>query len=345
MIEDINRIKRKISFRLRKKITGKYVIIESDDWGLERARDSFAVQQIIEKYSEKNISRWTKDALETEEDLSLVFDLFDMFRNKFQNAPVITANFITHNLDYSSPNELKFKPISEGYNFGKDILFNKYQEGMDKGYFMPQLHGFSHYNTHLLKKDFHSCDFSEDFAIGFPLAKSTIKSNLGLYRAECFDPFFQDNLQKASAVFFDTFGYHSKTFIPPNYLYSNKHNSILATNHIQLLQASSHFLCEKGKSNIRPYLRKSDGLIYSLRNARLDVHKDYDFLANNCIKQIEGAFSNDMPAVIDIHRVNFAGSYSAETRLKTIEELNKVLLFLSKNHPDTIFISSYQLIY
>ena len=242
MTKQMNVLKRKISFNLRKKVAKKYVILESDDWGLERAKDGDALQTIIDKYSAKKISRWTTDSLETVQDMDLLYDLFDTFKNKFENAPVLTANFITHNIDYSSKDRLQFKPISEGYNFGDTNLFAKYKEGFDKKYFIPQLHGFSHFNTNLLAQDFHSKDFLEDFATGFAMAKTTIKGNLKLYRGECFDPNFKTNFREAALVFEKTFGFYSKTFIPPNYLYDDKQNSILKQNHIELLQSSSDFL-------------------------------------------------------------------------------------------------------
>ncbi len=320
------------------------MLIESDDWGLERAKDENALGKIIEKYGSRNCSRWTKDCLETVEDLDQMFELFDLFKNKFDGGPVLTANFITHNLDYSSGGSLQFKPISQGYNVGERELFEKYRQGLDKKLFIPQLHGFSHYDTSLLKQAFHSEDFSEDFETGFPLAKSTIKGNLSLYRGECFDSNFKINILKATDVFKETFGYYSRTFIPPNYLFDTKISRILAGHHIALLQSTAHFLSANGNSSVGPLFRTKGGLIYSVRNSRLDTHSDYNYLAENCIRGIETAFLNRVPAIIDIHRVNFSGNFSPNTRQKTLDELNKVFVHLYQNHPETVFISSDALI-
>jgi hypothetical protein len=273
-----------------------------------------------------------------------MFDLFSHFKNKFDKAPLLTANFITHNLDYSSIDTLQFKPISEGYNFGSETLFKKYREGMDGKYFIPQLHGFSHYDTTLLERDFRSENFRADFKIGFPLAISTIKGNLSIYRGECFDPNFDTNIVKAVEVFKSTFGFYSKTFIPPHYAFTSKASRLLSSQHICLLQSTGHFLSANGTGSVSPLFRKKKGLFYSSRNARLDTHSDYNYLAENCIRGIETAFAHNMPAVIDIHRVNFSGRFSPETRQKTLEELNKVFVHLYQNHPDIIFLSSDALI-
>jgi hypothetical protein len=344
MLNKLNKYRNRISFYLRKKVNKKYVILESDDWGLERAKDKNALEKIIEKYGEQNCSRWTKDSLETAEDLDQMFDLFSLFENKFDKGPVLTANFITHNLDYSSKDTLQFKPISEGYNFGSKALFEKYREGIDKKYFIPQLHGFSHYDTSLLERDFCSENFHADFKTGFPLAKSTIRGNLSIYRGECFDPNFDTNIVKAVEVFKSTFGFYSKTFIPPHYSYTDKASRLLSRQHICLLQSTGHFLSANGAGSVSPLFRKKKGLHYSGRNTRLDTHPDYNYLAQNCIRGIETAFVHEMPAVIDIHRVNFSGTFSPETRKMTLEELNKVFVHLYQNHPDVIFLSSDALI-
>jgi len=344
MLKNINKYKRKLSFAFRRKINLKIVIIESDDWGMERAKNENCLNQIIEKYGKNNISRWTTDALETAEDMDILFDLLSNYKNKFDKKPKITANFITHNIDCSSHEKLVYKPISSGYNFDESSIFDKYKEGIANDFFKPQLHGFSHFNTQLVKNEFYTNEFQENLNSGFAFAKTTIKKNLSLYRAECFDPIFNQNFHQAAEVFKTVFGFYSQSFIPPNYMFLNKLNPILHQNHIKTLQASSHFVDDKGNQSITPYYKFKDKILYTTRNARLDTHNDYNFLSDNCIKQIEAAFLQQIPAIIDIHRVNFSGKYMPENRLKTIEELDKVLSYLYKKHPETIFISSDELL-
>jgi hypothetical protein len=340
MLKKINKYKRVISFYLRKKIKTKCIVLESDDWGLERAKDEFALQKVIEKYGKQYISRWTTDSLETVEDLDSIFELLNRYKERFENGPILTANFITHNLDYSSKGELQFRAISDGFNFGESELFKKYKEGINRKIFMPQLHGFSHYNVSLLEQDFKSPDFIDDLEVGFPLAKSTIKGRLSIYRSECFDPNFQKNFVQAVKVFKDVFGFYAKTFIPPNYIYNQKENFVLSNNNIELLQSGAQLTSSEGKNFISPLFRKKKKLIYSERNARLDTHVDYNFPANQCINSIETAFLNKVPAIVDIHRANFSGKFTPETRQRTLEELDKVFRYLSQKHPDAEFISS-----
>jgi hypothetical protein len=344
MIKKINKYKRLMSFQLRQKIEKKIVIIESDDWGMERAKDQECLDAIIDKYKKKRISRWTTDALETVDDMKLLYDLLDSHKDKFRFKPIITANFITHNIDHSSPEQLVFKPISDGYNFADNKIFKSYTDGIARGFFKPQLHGYSHYDTNLLAEDFNSKRFQKNLKLGFATAKTTIKKHLSLYRAECFDPNFENNIHQAAEVFKNVFGYYSDSFIPPNYSYLDSLNPILYKNNIKSLQAASHFVDRNGNNSVNAQYKYKNNLLYTARNARLDTHPDYDYLADNCINQIETAFSQKVPAVIDIHRVNFSGKFSPNTRQKTIEELDKVLRYLYKFYPDVVFMTSDELL-
>ena len=101
---------------LGKRVDKKYIIIESDDWGLERALTPECLLWMEKKFGRNNFTRWTTDSLESEEDLQLLFGVLDDFKNKFDSPPIITANFITHNIDYQSKSELKFIPLHLGFN-------------------------------------------------------------------------------------------------------------------------------------------------------------------------------------------------------------------------------------
>ena len=90
------------------------------------------------------------------------------------------------------------------------------------------------------------------------------------------------------------------------------------------------------------FFRSKNQLLCSTRNCRLDVHSDYNYNSEFCIKGIERAFENEMPAIIDIHRVNFSGTYAPETRIKTLQELKKVFDYIYWKHPEVHFITSAQ---
>ena len=97
---------------LRRRFKNKYIIIESDDWGLENSISIDGINYVKKKYGVGKFTRWTTDGLETIEDISLLYKILSKFKDAFAYPPVITANFITHNIDYNSPNSLSFIPLS-----------------------------------------------------------------------------------------------------------------------------------------------------------------------------------------------------------------------------------------
>ena len=64
---------------------------------------------------------------------------------EFESPPKITANFITHNIDYDKKTELSFTPLNQLLIKNK-ILKKKYFEGIHGKIIYPQLHGYCHYN-------------------------------------------------------------------------------------------------------------------------------------------------------------------------------------------------------
>ena len=67
-------IKKHLPHFLRNKLKQNYIIIESDDWGLERALDKQSVEWMKKKYTPEKMSRWSFDSLETEEDMNKLYD-------------------------------------------------------------------------------------------------------------------------------------------------------------------------------------------------------------------------------------------------------------------------------
>ena len=338
-----NAFVKKASSFLGKKINKKIVVLESDDWGIMRAVDQKCLDYFLEKYGVSKATRWTLDTLETTEDLNLMYDLFQSYATNFINSPKLTANFITHNIDYNSSDELKFIPISEEFKNNNSQLLEKYKEGVAKNLFKPQLHGFSHFNTAQISNDFLSEEFQDNLKHQFPLAKTTFRGSMTLYRGEVFDSNFKENFIKAVQVFYETFGFYATTYIPPNYLYDFKWNKLLNTNHIELLQAASNLKNLKEEFTFNPFFYKNKNIINSTRNCRLDVHSDYNFLADQCIVSIEKNFMQKKPSIMDVHRVNFSGKFAPANRDKTLNELDKVFNYLKKNHPETVFMSSDEL--
>lgn len=334
-----------IPYLLRKEFKEKYIIIESDDWGLERALNRESIDWMKKKWGEENFSRWSLDSLESKEDLNLLFEVLDKYKNKFESPPVLTANFITHNFDYSSPDKLKFIPLSQGFNVETEDVRSMYFEGIKKGYIFPQLHGYSHYDIVECENYFNSDEGKESFNAKFFVAKSTMRSfHLFLHGEFSIDNLKVKFLDKASDEFEKFFGFKSVSFIPPSFYFDPELKDLLKDNEIKLVQASNRLNSSRFKKFHFPFFRKSHGFFMSVRNARLDPHKDYDFNHEQCIESIDKAFESKLPAVIDFHRVNFAGKYDKQYRSRTLSELTKLFDKIFIKWPEVKFIHTEKLL-
>jgi len=333
-----------LPFFLRKKFSEKFIIIESDDWGLERALTVESINWMKKKFGEDKFSRWTLDSLETSDDINRLFDLMESYKNKFECPPVITANFITHNVDHSSKDKLNFIPISNGFNKDSEDNRELYKKGIENKYIFPQLHGYSHYNIDELKKYF-SCDEGiEALNNNFFVARSTIKGYLAFLQGE----FSEKNshsgkIKEASEVFNILFGFIPGSVIPPTFIFDIELAKSLRDNKITLIQSSNRLVTTNKKRYSFPYFQKRKGLYWSIRNARLDPHPEYNFYHEQCVNSIGKAFENKCPAVIDFHRVNFAGKFAPKYRDRTLKELKLLFDNIHDRWPDAKFIHSQKL--
>lgn len=337
----IKRILMSVKFRLRRKISGNYIVIECDDWGLERALHQEAVNWVERKYGRHQFTRWTTDSLETEVDLFELYNLLERYKSKFERPPIITANFITHNVDRDQDGKLIYRSLSKSNRGLKPM----YDIGIKNGYIYPQFHGFSHYNHDLLEVYNLTPECEEGFKNGFMLAKSTIRKSTNFLHGE----FLNKNsnaerqLKEGLEEFERFFGFKSTTIVPPTYLLDPEILSLLKAHSIQYLQASNRLVTSSSKNYLTPILRQQKGVIFGVRNARLDPHPDYDFEYLQCVNNIEIAFKNELPAVIDFHRVNFSGRFNESQRTKSLLQLKLLLDEILIRWPNAKFITTPQL--
>tara|TARA_B100000519_G_C14136588_1_gene387804 strand:+ start:560 stop:811 length:252 start_codon:yes stop_codon:yes gene_type:complete len=76
---------RYVPFYPRKRYKEKYIIIESDDWGMERFLNNNGINYLKHKYPYQSLSRWSADTLETVSVIGMLFELLDEYRAYFEN--------------------------------------------------------------------------------------------------------------------------------------------------------------------------------------------------------------------------------------------------------------------
>ena len=91
--------------------------------------------------------------------------------------------------------------------------------------------------------------------------------------------------------------------------------------------------------------RNAFGQAYSIRNCHFEPATYVGGeRVGSLMKQVDKAFSSHKLAVFSSHRINYVGGIDEENRSRTLLLLDDFLTSLLKKYPDTVFLSSDQLI-
>ena len=86
MINPLNLYKY-LPYLLRKRFNKKYIIIESDDWGMSQNTSYSGIEFLEKKFGREKFTRWTTDSLETCEDLNLLFGILNKYKTSYIYIP------------------------------------------------------------------------------------------------------------------------------------------------------------------------------------------------------------------------------------------------------------------
>ncbi len=360
------KIARNISNFLGWKTKRKIIVIESDDWGTIRVSSKEAYNSLLKQGFPVDKCPYNRnDALESNKDLELLFDVLLSVKDKNNNPAIITANNITANPDFQKIRKENF----ENYYYEPFIetlkkypehnrVYDLYNEGIKQKVFQPQFHGREHVNIlrwikSLQKKEeaAHSAFEREMFSVSF-------KSNRS-YTDEYMDSFGSvENLKDQHTIiseglnlFENIWGFKSKSFIAPCYTWDSSLEQTLRNNGIKYIQGIPVQLKPK-KQNEEKRKRKyhylgqknSLGQRYLIRNVFFEpsIIPDFNFIQES-LERIDTAFKWNKPAVIGSHRLNYIGYINAQNRERNLKLLADLLHRIKKKWPDVEFMSSDQL--
>ena len=348
--------------------TRKIVVIESDDWGSISIPSKEAYQELYSEGVKVHEDPYCKfDGLAEPEDLKLLFDVLTAYKDKKDHHPVITANTIMGNPDFSKIEASNFKEYH--YELFTDTLkrsertrssFDLWKEGISKNIFFPQFHG----REHLHVGNWMSALQSENqqvlkaFRLGtysIPVANQ-LNSKRNDFRA-AFDGNSDEELreigksvQEGLRLFEEKFRYPSDTIIAPCYTWHSKMEEMLFEMEVSLLQGIAFqqepVLGENSYKRKYNYLGKKNrwGQQYSVRNVFFEPVLSWDEkLVEKTLKRMEEAFKLNKPAIIGSHRLNFIGSMDKSSRDRTLTLLSKLLARMLKRWPEIEFMTSAEL--
>lgn len=355
------------------KTNRKIVVIESDDWGSIRMRNTNSYNRLLNEGVPVNKSYFTKfDALESNDDIFELQTVLSKYKDINGRHPIVTLNTVVANPDYEKIKENNFEKyayefIHQSYqNNSSDSssVLKTYRECIDSNsFFKPQFHGREHLNVR---------KFMSNLSNGsrFDLLGMEYKSLLGLVEGEqiksrefyhknnymagfeTLDRNHEKEIEKITVeglkMFKNTFKIDSKSFVAQSLIWGDHLLPILAENNVKYIQGAQQFVpLGDGKLKVRNNFSGNKTVFNQTlwrRNASFEPssnpNKDW---VNQTLEEINIAFNWNAPAVINSHRVNFIGTINKKNRENTLEKFNELMIAILKKWPNVEFFSSDEL--
>ena len=347
------------------------LIIESDDWGSLRTKNKKTLAKLNTISPAVKGDRFTQlDSIADADDLSALFEALSSVKDFNGNPACITANVCTANPDFntikaSNFEEFHYKPFTETLEeySSRDHLLQLWKNGEQQKLFIPQLHGREHLHAPMwlaelkagnkeLLKAFELGSFGIPYKPVFYEKRKNLQAALDRYYIAGEIEFQKQWIKDSVAIFKNTFGYYSKSFIAPAYIWHKDLHQDLADANVKTLQGIKLQYEPKNKLSSDYYRKlhytgeidKKSGLTYTTRNVFFEPasapEKDW---VNITLKGIDNAFKNNKPAIIGSHRINYIGSLNEQNRKNNLSMLKTILKAIVLKYPKVEFISSAEL--
>lgn len=345
----------------------KYVVIESDDWGCWRSRDSCLTIPLLKELPHISSNPYILyDTLETTTDLEYLFNVLTSVKGIDGNPAIITANTILGNPNFELIRESEFTEYhwinyfdDLGGMFDRSNLRNTVDSGINNKLYQPQLHGREHVNVVKWLSELRNGNnellkaFKYKF-FGIPLSRKIGNKN------NLMAPFDGDSqtdieyqiefMRDSMSLFETTFGFNSETFIAPSYIWNDRHEIEFAKLGISGFQGLMYrYSSRPNDVGLKRKYRFTGLGSYNhtanlVRNVVFEptLIRNVD-VVNYCLTRISTSFLLKKPAIISSHRVNFMGGLSAQNRDNNLILLQRLLKKIVVRWPDVKFVSSNQL--
>lgn len=353
--------------------TGRHiVVIESDDWGSVRMSSLESFERLKKAGIPVNRDHYNiNDALESNDDLEMLFDTLSKFKDSTGRHPVMTGvNVVANpNFDAIKANaftEYVYEPYTETCKRypNHERVLELWKKGIKERYFVPILHGREHLNAQFWMRALQSNDLStvtafQEGVTGIPrtgIGGVMVPNFQAAFEIDTLEDLeYQKEVIRTGADLFEKlYGFKAKYFVPTNGYFNNTLEKSLFDSGIKYINTAKKQREPLGNGQYRintRYIgnRNKFGQIYLTRNCFFEpaatgyeVPSNYDWL-NYCLKEIEIAFRWHKPATISSHRVNYIGYLHPENREKNLKLLSQLLGEIIKRWPDVEIMTSVEL--
>ena len=340
----------------------KILVIESDDWGSIRMPSKEAYMNFVRQGFGVENSLYNRfDSLASTEDLQLMFETLTAFKDINNNSLKITANTVVANPDFDKIRSNDFqKYIYEPFTktlkkYPKHSkVFELWKQGINDDIFIPQFHAREHLNVNLWMEALQSGDKTIRYTFD---QKTTYSGKSDYSFMDAFDFEKESELESLKMILADglqlfenIFGFKSKSFIAPCYIWHPELEKVLKDNGVayiqgmreQLVPTEKHFEYDKISHKLGD--KNNIDQIYLRRNVTFEPSsmEGMDWV-NYAFAQIETAFSWGKPAIITSHRVNYIGYLDEKNRDRSLKLLRELITKVQKKWPEVEFMSSDEL--
>lgn len=350
------------------KTSRKIVVFAVDDYGNVRIDSPEARVKMSDAGFAAKSRFDAYDALETREDLEMLFETLCSVTDKHGRHAVFTCYAVPCNIDFEKLQETEYreyhyeilprtfqeKSYADPVNYAG--TWERWKQGIAENILVPQFHGREHLNVKVFEEKLSHQDqelltqlknrsFTGISDTGYPTISALASFDFWDFDDnKRFEEIIRDGLNQFEAVF----GYRAKNFTPPAY---NVHSVLYATlkNYgIQFIDtafiANQHQGNGRYKNQINYTGKTEHGLCKMVRNVVFEptANSSIDW-TSHAMKQIETAFHWNRPAIISSHRVNFCGHIDPGNREIGLSTLKKLLQQITDRWADVEFMSANEL--
>ncbi len=347
----------------------KIVVFESDDWGSIRIPSKECRDNLINSgfdFSNQPFNLF--DALESNDDLSALFDVLKKHKDATGRSPVFTAVNIVANPDFAKIKENNFQqyfyePLTETLNRypNSDKVVELYKQGISDRLFVPIFHGREHLNAQRWLRALQSGNKAVHKTFENEITAIHIGPNkefLGDFQA-AFDldvpedvKYMKDVLTEGLDLFEEMWGYKSPYFVATNGPFNNALEKVLFDKGVKYILGERLQYEPLGNGKFKKHfhyigMTNKYKQIYLTRNAMFEpAISDFGLNKNpieNCLKSIERSFRWGKPVTICSHRLNYIGRIEEKNRTNSLVLLDELLSAILKLWPDVEFMTSSEL--
>ncbi|MCW9706774.1 hypothetical protein [Fodinibius salsisoli] len=357
-----------IGWRTKRKI----VVFSVDDYGNVRldskeARDNLDANNIAVKSPFPGFDLY--DALETGEDLEMLFEVLRSVQDKNGKKAVFSPFAVPCNPNFEKMSEGGYKEyiyellpqtyskLSAYYPTAYEGAWDLWKEGINQGLLIPQFHGREHFNLKVFEE---KLEKKEGELLTILKNRSFSRVPAGTYETISISSAFgfwdfeehtrlKRIIKDGLNVFEKVFGYRANHFMSPGGWEHPQLHKTLKECGIAYIDTPMIKREHQGMGKYKRtfnYTGKQNelGQTFMVRNVVFEpIHNSGVDWVSYTIQQIEAAFRWNRPAIISSHRVNFCGHIDEGNRDKGLEALQQLLNEIVSRWPEVEFMAANEL--